>query len=170
MPSSRDTTYPSMSPNQQEKVTCLLPHSAPMVTTSLPTEVPRMRFSQGSRRSLDTHLPPSEAGSRDEAMQKLTVSRRKLPGHSHLGKGHAALLSSRQAGHRTHSQLPRDAVAPQLVSVLLLRLPCRSMSQHSCGTPGVTQGSRCCRLSGHRSQAACARPPQQGRNPAAAAR
>lgn len=61
-----------MSPNQQGKVTCLLPHSAPMVTTSLPTKVPRMRFSQGSRRSLDTHLPPSEAGSRDEAMQKLT--------------------------------------------------------------------------------------------------
>lgn len=112
---------------------------------------------------MPTFLPVKQSpSSRDGAVQKLTASGRKLPGHSHLGKGHATLLTSRQAGHGTHSQLPRDAVAPQLMPVLLFRLPCRSMSQHSYGTPGVTQDPRRRELGGRRSRAACARPARHG--------
>jgi len=147
-----------VSPKRQEKATCLLPHSPPWVTTSLPMEDPRMRLLGGCGKSLDACHPPAETGSRDGAVQKLTLSQRKLPGHSHLGEGHAALLTSRQAGHGTHGQLPRDAVAPQLMPVLLLRLPCRSMSQHSCGMPGVTPGPRRREPSGRRGRAARARP------------
>lgn len=158
-----------VSPKQQ-KATCLLPHSPPRVTTSLPTKVPRTRLLRGSGKSLDACFPPGEADSRDGAMQKLTASGRKLPGHSHLGKGHATLLTSRQAGHWTHGQLPRDTIAPQLMPVLLLRLPCRSMSQHSYGTPSVTQGPRCPELAGCHGRAACARPAWRGRNSAATSR
>lgn len=49
-----------------------------------------------------------------------------LPRHGHLGEGHSALLAPGQAGHRPCGQLPGDAVAPQLVAVLLLRPSCKS--------------------------------------------
>lgn len=73
----------------------------------------------------------------DEMMA--TVPAAVLPGHGHLGEGHSALLSSRQAGYRPGGQLPGDAVAPQLVAVLLLRPSCRNQgndgSKRSAETP-----------------------------------
>ena len=50
------------------------------------------------------------------------------PGHGHLGEGHSALLSSRQAGHWPGGQLPCDAITPQLVAVLLLITPCKQQT------------------------------------------
>lgn len=88
-----------------------------------------------------------------------------LPGHGHLGKCHATLLTSGQTGHGPYGQLPRDSVASQMMPVLLLRLPCRNMSQQSYGIRGATRGPRRCELCGW---AACARWAQQGRNSTAA--
>ena len=50
------------------------------------------------------------------------------PWHGHLGESDSALLSSRQAGHWPGGQLPRDAITPQLVAVLLLITSCKQQN------------------------------------------